>query len=387
MWAKHLRRTIEKNRNEVLGLLFRRHPPFVFSDGVDASIGVPAFHFHDVSADCLEPMLRFLFDNGYATLTADEYAQRQRLGEQGLRREVLLTFDDGLRSLYTVAYPALKRYGLKAVAYIVPGRTPEGDGSEATEVWGRSLCNWQEIQEMHESGLVDFQSHSMYHHSIAISDRVVEFVRPYLNLSFLTSDLAPLALDEGPVKRPDELAYGTPIHNWGARFGDAQGFGESAAAICACVEHVARHGGVNYFRAADWRRRLKTVLEMARVKDSAARFETRADQRLAILKDFLDSKHEIERWLPGKTVLHFCYPWYRGSALAAELSAQAGYISNAWGSLLPSFVRKHRFPIPVARLSSIYIWRLPGKGRRAISSILLRRVSDKFCNRQHNQEY
>lgn len=49
-----------------------------------------------------------------------------RLGEPGRgRRQVALTFDDGLRSNLSVAYPLLKTYGLPATFYVCPGLIDE----------------------------------------------------------------------------------------------------------------------------------------------------------------------------------------------------------------------------------------------------------------------
>jgi hypothetical protein len=54
---------------------------------------------------------------------------------------------------------------------------------------------------------------------------------------------------------------------------------------------------------------------------------------------------------------------------------EAGYVSNAWASLLPTFVRQScvSMPIPIARLSPHYVWRLAGKGRKSIGAVLWER--------------
>ena len=238
MWSKRLHRMIGKNRNDVLGILLRKYPPFVLRDNVEILGDVPSFVFHDVTTELLEPMLDFLAENHYVTLTADEYVERRARKDRGQEREVLLTFDDGHKSLYSVVYPALKRHGLKAVAYIVPGMTPEGDGS--------NLCSWKEIEEMHKSGILDIQSHSMYHHSVSISDRLIDFVRPYIKLSFLNSDLAPL-IRRDHDNHSQEAAYGTPIYDWGSRFSATPAFCESPSVAITCRRYVAKHGGVDYF--------------------------------------------------------------------------------------------------------------------------------------------
>jgi hypothetical protein len=344
----------------------------VLSDRAQHLDDIPAFVFHDTSRDHLEPMLRFLAENGYRTLTADEYAERQRRKDRGHEREVLLTFDDGCKSLYAVAYPALKRFGLKAVAYIVPGMVPDTNGATTASALGQCLCTWEEIQEMHENGVCDIQSHSMYHHSISISDRVVEFVRPGLCLSFLQSDLA-------PVPKPP---YGGPINPWTSRFSGARAFVEDPSVIEACADEVTGHDGAEYFNRAGWRRRLSAVVVKARQRACGGYVESESEMRAAILKDFGDAKCAIESRLTGKLVRHFCFPWFRGSASAARLSGEAGYISNAWGSLLPDALDHESPVLPIPRLAARYLWRLPGKGRRSLAEIAwgsVRSVSDRWA--------
>jgi peptidoglycan/xylan/chitin deacetylase (PgdA/CDA1 family) len=373
MWTKRLQRMIEKNQNDLVGILLRKYPAFVLNDREDVLTDIPVFVFHEVTPHLLEPIIEFLVENKYRTLTADEYVDRTVSGQGGQEREVLLTFDDGDKSLYAVAYPALKRYGLKAVAYVVPGMIPEeDDGLGSSNVWEKRLCNWKEIEEMHGNATLDIQSHSMYHHSIPISERLIDFIAPNVELSFLNSDYAPLI---GGIhdNQSQEAVYGTPIYNWGSRFSATPALCESPSVAITCRKYVKEHGGVEYFRLPDWRIRLKRVWKESRGSHLQARFEVGTEQRKAILKDFLESKRDIERRLPEKKVRHFCYPWFRGSPLAVELSAEAGYISNAWGSLVPGFARNVRAPITIPRLSPHYIWRLPGKGRKPIGEVLRER--------------
>jgi Polysaccharide deacetylase len=371
MW-KRIQRAFEKNRSDLFGIAFRQYPGFVLSDHEQEVEDIPTFVFHDVTAEVLEPMLEFLAENKYLTLTADEYVERKVRGQRDGEHEVLLTFDDGYKSVYAVVYPALKRYGLKAVAYIVPGMTPEHGGEDSREFLQRSLCNWQEVREMHESEVLDIQSHSMYHHSIAISDRLMDFVRPGLKCSFLEADLAPVTHQErsNNALKP---GLGTPVYEWGARYSTSPAFQENPSVAAACCQYVQDHGGPGFFETPNWRGRLKSVWAAAREKNGSARLEDAREQRAAILKDFIDSKNEIERRFPGKVVRHFCFPWFRGAPLSMQLSTEAGYVSNAWGSLLPGFVRKSCAPITIPRLSSPYIWRLPGKGRKSIGAILQER--------------
>jgi peptidoglycan/xylan/chitin deacetylase (PgdA/CDA1 family) len=367
------RRWIEKNCDELAGLLLHKYPEFILSRRSNELADIPAFVFHDVNLESLEPLLAFLAENQYRALTADEYVERQAQRDREQQREVLLTFDDGHKSLYSVAYPALRQYGLKAVAYIVPGVIPEGVGLSRREIWDKTLCTWNEIREMHESGILDFQSHSMYHHSIPISARIRDFVRDSIDFPFLEPHQALVTQANGTTPSGG-FAYGTPIYKGAPRFSRMRAYMDGPSVNSACIDEVNRHGGTKYFNKAGWRRRLHCRLIEARRLNAASRFETDVEQRRAMLTDMLDSKREIERHLPKKIVTHFCFPWFRGSPLAIQLSAEAGYVSNAWGSLVPRFARTASAPMPIPRLAPYYIWRLPGKGRQPLGDVLLERL-------------
>ncbi len=66
---------------------------------------------------------------------------------------ILITFDDGYRNNYTNAFPILKKYNIKATIFL----NTEYIGKD------RSYLEWDEIREMYESGLVDFQMHTYSH--------------------------------------------------------------------------------------------------------------------------------------------------------------------------------------------------------------------------------
>ncbi|MFZ1744756.1 MAG: polysaccharide deacetylase family protein [Nitrospirales bacterium] len=366
MIIRHFKRSVEKNRNELLGVGLGRYPGFVRVDVPPEQI--PVFQFHDVSTAKLEPALEFLAKNDYETLTGDEYWERVVGASSPRNREVMLTFDDGQISLYTIAFPLLRTLKQKAVAYIVPGRVPGGENPMNEHDMDRALCSWQQIREMHERGVIDFQSHSLYHHSIATSPKVCDFKRPGLSTSFLQSDLAPIRHQNMDGRKPDlRCPWGMPIYEWNARLCGSPAYIPNTQSEDLCIRYVAENGGEAFFDDKDWRRQLLLILKSAQEKYAPRQFEAPEEQRNAILTDLRHSKTTIEARLPGSRVRHFCFPWYRGSALAVGLSHEAGYVSNAWGSLLPKFVNKDTLqPMPIPRLPPRYIYRLPGVGRRPL---------------------
>ncbi len=115
-----------------------------------------------VSTENLIEQFTWLRDYGFHPVSLDQIlAARQ--GRQPLPgKAVLLTFDDGLVSVYNRVFPLLKLFDYPAVVSIVTSWI-EMEG--VIEYAGRQLgpgdiLNWGQILEMQESGLVEIASHS-----------------------------------------------------------------------------------------------------------------------------------------------------------------------------------------------------------------------------------
>ncbi|MGB5740113.1 MAG: poly-beta-1,6-N-acetyl-D-glucosamine N-deacetylase PgaB [Woeseia sp.] len=115
-----------------------------------------------VSTSKLIEQFTWLRDNGFHPVTIDQLVAATR-GEQPLPdRAVLLTFDDGLASVYTHVYPLLKLFNYPAVVSIV---TNWIESDALVDYAGKKLnrndfLTRAQLREMHESGLVEIASHS-----------------------------------------------------------------------------------------------------------------------------------------------------------------------------------------------------------------------------------
>lgn len=139
------------------------------------SLSVPILMYHHIAKEdetpqnsmiVTEARLRedfaFLSAQGYTALLPADLVQI-RAGKQSMpQKPVLITFDDGYESNYTLAYPLLREYGLKAVIAVVAGNL-RGEG-EASAHQLASLT-WAECREMYESGVVDIGSHTYALHN------------------------------------------------------------------------------------------------------------------------------------------------------------------------------------------------------------------------------
>jgi peptidoglycan/xylan/chitin deacetylase (PgdA/CDA1 family) len=103
-------------------------------------------------AKTFERQMQYLKENGYHVITAEDLVAF--LGyRQGLpQKSVLITMDDGYRSVYNIAYPILKKYGFKATLFIY------------TSFVGVSkmAITWDQLKEMQTNGFT-IGSHTIYH--------------------------------------------------------------------------------------------------------------------------------------------------------------------------------------------------------------------------------
>jgi hypothetical protein len=407
-----LRWSYRKNVPDVLALLRRNYPDFMLSRRPGPlRQEIPVFTFHSVEPISFEEKLKFLARNGYRTLSGDEF-RAAIAGEQNLpERSVLLTFDDGLATLWTVAYPVLRKYGFRAVSFIIPGCIPEQAPEspaysdyinnhvppEALLDRERSafpLCSWQEIQEMHASGVIDFQSHTLYHHLVSVSPHLVDFIHPGYDFYFFANINVPVYRVNGELNFARQMPWGAPVYRAEPRMAGKPQYFDDEEARNACIEHVAKLGGEKFFGRKDWRRQLAAVFQQARQSrrgaKGASEFETRDEQEQTILQDLLQARRIIEERLPGKTVDQLCYPWFVGSRLSVEQSRRAGYRVSYWG-IVPE--RKTNSPghdlFYVPRIEEHYIFRLPGEGRKRLREILQTKINanwPRFMRRLSQQQ-
>jgi biofilm PGA synthesis lipoprotein PgaB len=112
---------------------------------------------------------RWLQSQGYHVVDVDQLSAALD-GQTPLpEKAVLLTFDDGFRSVYTHVFPLLKTFGYPAVVSLVT-RWIESDrtvGYDGVELGRDDFLTWEQIREMQDSGLIEFASHSNdLHHGI-----------------------------------------------------------------------------------------------------------------------------------------------------------------------------------------------------------------------------
>ena len=144
---------------------------------------IPAIMYHKITDNPAEAndfivtgeMLRQDFEEmkrrGYTPVLASEYFDAKgtvnpvfgaRVGSGAsdffskYPKPIIITFDDGYKGIYTHALPLMKEFGFKANFYIcgqlIDNKYPE-------------YCTWDEIKELHESGLAEIGNHTYSLHA------------------------------------------------------------------------------------------------------------------------------------------------------------------------------------------------------------------------------
>lgn len=118
--------------------------------------GVPELF---VSTTDLEEQFRYLVDNGYTPIFFSDLA---RVTE--FQKPVILSFDDGYDDNYQLMFPLAQKYGIKVNIAMITDR-----------IGGTHKVTAEQIQEMWDSGLVSFQSHTGSHpHLTCLSEEELE---------------------------------------------------------------------------------------------------------------------------------------------------------------------------------------------------------------------
>ncbi len=163
--------------------------------------GVPVMLFHQVNAKSnthpneLEAYFLYLKSNKYNTHTLAEIDTLYAAHHKIPKKSVVLTFDDGYADNYTIVFPLLKKYNLKAVFFVntlfikdMADRSAlvyeHSDTVNANLIQmyfnqqnpqSDQYITWAEMAEMEASGLVDIQCHS-HRHGMVFSTSVFKNV-------------------------------------------------------------------------------------------------------------------------------------------------------------------------------------------------------------------
>lgn len=148
---------------------------------------VPVLMFHSVgleshswiwnmlseSVGSFEEKLTALKEQGFTTIFWGDLYDYMAGSRPLPRGSILITFDDGYLDNWVLAYPILKRLGMKATIFVTPEFVDPGSSARPTlddvetgqcgrdELQIAGFLNWSEMRSMESSGFIDVQSHAL----------------------------------------------------------------------------------------------------------------------------------------------------------------------------------------------------------------------------------
>ena len=157
---------IRKARRTLLLTLFLTLPSLIPSLRAQlpqqAGIPILAYHRFDpttpasttVTTATFVSQLNFLADHHYTVVPLTSVADVVlRKSPPPTTPIIAITVDDGHRSVYTVLFPIIKQRRIPVTLFIYPSAISNASYA----------LTWEQIKEMHASGLIDIQSHTYWH--------------------------------------------------------------------------------------------------------------------------------------------------------------------------------------------------------------------------------
>jgi len=141
-----------------------------FSNGQGPNIPILMYHaveegasdprpYYDtnVSPQVFARQMQQLRDGGYRAVSLEQALALLRAGDAG-QKFVVITFDDGYRDFYEMAYPILARCQFTATVFLITERT-----SDRPACFKEKEClTWNEVRELRSKG-ISFGSHTVTH--------------------------------------------------------------------------------------------------------------------------------------------------------------------------------------------------------------------------------
>src|SRR4051794_34743734 len=115
-------------------------------------VQTPTNQWTDTSIDHFNQAMKYLHDNGYNTLSADEYVSIMDGHATAPAKPVLLTFDDATPDFVTTALPVLKQYNMKSVLFVV-----------SSWIGGGYSMSLAQLQSLVNEPSVSLENHSKTH--------------------------------------------------------------------------------------------------------------------------------------------------------------------------------------------------------------------------------
>lgn len=170
---------------------------FIYKGNIKLDKGIPVLMYHHllksseninfrnsstITPEQFKQQMEYLHLKGYETITTSQLEQYIRGNLNLPGKTVLITFDDGLKTVFLYAYPILKQYNMKAAAFLITSRitnTPSNFNP-------RNLQTLSKVEIDQMKDVFEFQGHTHQLHSVNSKNKSAVVTQP---LSVVRNDL------------------------------------------------------------------------------------------------------------------------------------------------------------------------------------------------------
>lgn len=136
---------------------------FITNIHADA-VKVPILTYHNfdptvpgsmtISTQKFEAQLKWLKENGYTVIPLKELVKYLNGETSSIpEKSVVITADDGRKSVYTYMAPIVKQYNVPVTLFVYPSAISNASYA----------MTWDQLRELQKTGLFDIQSHTYWH--------------------------------------------------------------------------------------------------------------------------------------------------------------------------------------------------------------------------------
>jgi hypothetical protein len=374
--------------------LFTGYPDFVYSKNNGSNLdGIPVFVYHTIEPKLFESQLQFLKENEYRTLAIKEFHEaivNPRTSSN--RKIILLTIDDARSSVWRFAYPLLQKYQMHATVFVIPGITEDSKSCRKNleDVWNgkcelkeiqdsdindNTLCSWQEIKEMYNSGFLNIESHTLFHREIFKNINITDYISPnisfvpynfrgspYFTINDVEKTFSAYDFIGLPLFESDPLMLAGPKLNITPEF------------VLKCKKIYQDHSK----KSNEWKSAIKNIVNEPGNRKKY--FNLESHSKPDVLEDLKIARELIQSRLDNTAGNHLCLPWTKGNGITVNICKELGIKSCFWGVLEnKKIIKPGDDPFYISRIKNDFIFRLPGIGRKSFYSIykskMIRRLS------------
>ena len=200
-------RVTDKQGNSWYQVSLADRTGYIKTEDVQPDNGIPIVMYHHVlqdkenrnyrntpttvSTDALRLQFETMKTQGFIPIrlsSLEKYLQ----GKINLpAKTVVLTFDDGLKSVYRYAYPLLKEYGFHATLFVITSRIQAKPQQWAPDTL--QFLSTEEYQAMQDRTVLHSHSHSLHHHkNFKPAVLQADYPTMYVDLTLSKQELAKL---------------------------------------------------------------------------------------------------------------------------------------------------------------------------------------------------